>query len=163
MKRILKWLKRYNACEEGIEYSEQFTDPQEWWDSFERGDWMLWVIWRCVNRKDETHLRKLTGVKVKCARLVQHLMKDQRSLDALDMGERYSKGECTLKELNAAADAAAYAAADAADAAAYAAADAADAAADAAAAAWGKILGKSADIVCEHYTIDEIMDFILSK
>ena len=139
MKQILKWLKRHDACEEGIKYSKQFTDPQKWWDNFERGDWMLWVIWRCINRKDETQLRKLTGVKVKCARLAQHSMKDQRSLDALDVAEQYSNGEVDLNTLKDAAYAA-YAADDAAAAAAYAAAyaaanDAAYAAANAAAAA----------------------------
>ena len=80
-----------------------------------------------------------------CARQVQHLLKDQRSLDALDVAERFANGEATDDELTAAASAArAAASADgdtagaaryAAEAAAYAAAwtaawYAADAAAD---------------------------------
>jgi hypothetical protein len=67
---------------------------------------------------------------VSCARSVQHLMTDPRSVAAIDVAERHANGEATNDELRAAYDAAyaASAAADAAadaDAAAYAAADAA--------------------------------------
>ena len=70
-----------------------------------------------------------------CARQVQHLMADQRSIDALDVAERYANGWATDDELRAAGDAAwaAWAAAWEAGAAAWAAAwDAGDAAWDAA-------------------------------
>ena len=76
-----------------------------------------------------------------CARRVQHLMRDPRSVAALDTRERWLRGEATNEEMaraaRAAADAAdaAWAAADAAWAAAWAAAEAAAAAAWAAAAA----------------------------
>jgi len=56
-----------------------------------------------------------------CARQVQHLMKDPRSLAALDVAERYANGDATAEELSAARAAAyatALAAADAAEAAA---------------------------------------------
>jgi hypothetical protein len=77
---------------------------------------------------------------VKCARSIQHLMKDSRSLHALDVAEKFANGLVTVDELElarkdayaAAADYAAYAAAaddaDYADYAAYAAAAAAYAA-----------------------------------
>jgi hypothetical protein len=80
-----------------------------------------------------------------CARRVQHLMTDPRSVAALDTRERWLRGEATDEEMAAARDAAwnaadaAWAAADAAWAAAWAAAarDAAWAAAEAArVAAW---------------------------
>lgn len=51
---------------------------------------------------------------VRCARRVQHLMTDPRSIAALDVAERHAKGEATDKELAAAWAAAADAAADAA-------------------------------------------------
>ena len=41
-----------------------------------------------------------------CARQVQHLLTDKRSLDALDVAERYANGQATQDELNAAWDAA---------------------------------------------------------
>ncbi len=76
---------------------------------------------------------------IACARRVQHFMNDQRSLDALDVAERYANGNATEDELYAARDAAREAAWDAARAAAwYAAWEAASYAARAAAwyAAW---------------------------
>jgi hypothetical protein len=54
---------------------------------------------------------------VGCARKVQHLMKDQRSIDALDVAERYANGNATKDELAAARAAAWEAAWDAAQAA----------------------------------------------
>lgn len=79
----------------------------------------------------EGHDREIRLYAVWCARQVQHLMTDPRSLAALDVAERYAKGEATDDELAAAWAAAADAAWDAADAA-DAAWDAARAAADAA-------------------------------
>lgn len=81
--------------------------------------------------------REIRLFAVSCARQVQHLMTDPRSLKALDVTERFANGDATANELEeahrAAAAAVAYAAADAAACAAYAAP--ADAAADAAYAA----------------------------
>ena len=73
---------------------------------------------------------------VRCARRVQHLMTDPRSIAALDVAERHTRGEATDEEL--AAEAAAWYAAGAAEAAAwYAAWAARDAATESAAgAAW---------------------------
>ena len=69
---------------------------------------------------------------VRCARRVQHLMADPRSIAALDVAERHARGEATDEEL-AAARAAAWAAEDA-----WAAMDAASDETDAAwASAWG--------------------------
>ena len=69
-----------------------------------------------------------------CAKQARHLMTDQRSLDALDVAERYANGAATAEELAAARDAARDATWDAASAAAWAAAWAAASAA--ASAAW---------------------------
>lgn len=94
----------------------------------------LWVI--C--RTDLVSEKLMRLFAVWCARQVQHLMADKRSLDALDIAEQFANGVATLEQLNA-ASAAAWAAAwdtarDAAWAAAWAAAwDAARAAAWAAA------------------------------
>ena len=93
----------------------------------------LWCL-----RAVEGHDKEIRLFAVWCARQVQHLMKDQRSIDALDVAERYANGDATDKELNAAraaawaaAGAARYAAMDVAWSAAWHAADAA-----ARAAAW---------------------------
>ena len=72
-----------------------------------------------------------------CARQVQHLITDERSISALDIAEKYTNGEATKDELNAASAASRAAAWAAARGAAWDAASAAawDAASDAAMAA----------------------------
>jgi hypothetical protein len=90
----------------------------------------LWCL-RCLPDSHSSWMRKYA---VWCARQVQYLMSDQRSIFALDVAERYADGLATDAELSAAWDAARDAARDAALAAARAAALAAarDAAWDAA-------------------------------
>ena len=97
----------------------------------------LWCL-----RAVDGHEREMRLFAVDCARRVQHLMTDKRSIDALDVAERFANGLATQAELaaagaaaRAAAGAAAGAAADAGWAAARAAADAARAAGAAAGAA----------------------------
>ena len=50
--------------------------------------------------------REIRLYAVWCARQVQHLMTDQRSIDALDVAERYANGLANENELAAASDAA---------------------------------------------------------
>ena len=93
--------------------------------------------WWCLRAVDG-HKREMRLYAVWCARQVQHLMTDPRSVAALDVAERHANGQATDKELAAAWDAAWAAAWDAAwaaarDAARDAAWDAAWAAASAAA------------------------------
>jgi hypothetical protein len=69
----------------------------------------LWCL-----RAVDGHEKEMRLYAVWCARQVQYLMKDQRSLDALDVAERFANGDATLVELVAAWDAAWAAAGDAA-------------------------------------------------
>jgi hypothetical protein len=123
------------------------------------------VLW-CL-RAVEGHDREMRLYAVACARRVQHLMKDHRSINALDVAERYAEGQATDKELEVAlatADAAAnavnaewaaaFSASWAADAAAAVARDAAwaaamkaagDAAGAAAGAAWAAAMKAAGD------------------
>ena len=80
----------------------------------------LWCL-RAVKGRD----KEIRLYAVWCARQVQHLMTDQLSLDALDVAERFAKGEATDDELAAAWAAARTAAWTAAEAAARTAAEAA--------------------------------------
>ncbi|MCB1429598.1 MAG: hypothetical protein KDJ66_10820 [Nitratireductor sp.] len=70
------------------------------------------ALWCC--RAEPQYAKEWRLFAVWCARQVQHLMTDQRSLDALDVAERYANGEATDDELAAARDAAWCAARDAA-------------------------------------------------
>jgi hypothetical protein len=90
----------------------------------------LWCL-QAVKGRD----REIRLFGVWCARQVQHLMTDQRSIAALDVSERFENCNATQEELDAARAAASDAASDAAWAAWAAARDASDAARAAARAA----------------------------
>ena len=62
------------------------------------------AIW-CL-RAVSGHNREIRLFAVWCARQVQHLMTDTRSLAAMDVAERYALGHATERELAAAGDAA---------------------------------------------------------
>jgi hypothetical protein len=137
-------LEKLNACSEALRWLEGRT-PQEALKDCERGDWLLWWFFREKDTLGFPDIRIITKSKADCARLVQHLMKDERSIAALDACDRYYEGEITeqkLADAYAAADAAAYADA-------YAAADAA------AYAARVNTLKKSADICRQYFFIPE--------
>jgi hypothetical protein len=92
----------------------------------------LWCL--CAVKGRDTEIRLYA---VWCARQVQHLMTDPRSIAALDIAERFANGEATQAELGAARDEAWYAARYEASAAASAAANAAASAAASAGAGAG--------------------------
>ena len=68
----------------------------------------LWCF-RAIDGRD----KEIRLYAVWCARQVQHLMTDARSLAALDVTERYANGEATEEELAEARDAAGTAAGNA--------------------------------------------------
>ena len=112
-------------CTQGKHYLRRYKTLREAWDHCPRGDWMLWLA-----QKVKVGVRILTLAKGLCANTVRQLMKDPRSVVAIDAAIAFGRGEMGKKELDVAAYAA-YAAAYAADAAYAAAAYAAYAAADA--------------------------------
>ena len=61
-------------------------------------------------RAEPQYAREWRLFAVWCARQVQHLMTDRRSIDALGVAERYANGQATDAELETAAEAAAWAA-----------------------------------------------------
>lgn len=119
-KRLLTYLGKNEADDEELSVLTIL-------DSNGFGD-VLWCL-----RAVENEEKKIRLYAVWCARQIQHLMLDQRTINALDVAERFANGEATRDELHnacaAATEAYAYAATDAyADAVAYAAARAASAA-----------------------------------
>jgi len=129
MKELLQKLK---ACKEAMEWAGD-KSWQEIYNTCHRGDWLLWLF----KRTNPDDLKLLTLAKGHCANTVRHLMKDERSIKAVDAAIAFGEGKISRDELDAAVAYADYAAyADAADAADYYAAFAASAAyADAADAA----------------------------
>ena len=122
-RRLLTYLGKTNADDEPLSFKSILDS-----NGLDDAIWALRSI-------DAPEVRLFA---VRCVRQIQHLISDERSLNALDVSEAYAVGEATKDELSAARyaalDAAWYAARDAARAAAwYAARDAARAAARAAA------------------------------
>jgi hypothetical protein len=105
MKTLKQKLIELNACSDAIEWVRDMS-LKEAWNKCERGDWMLWLAFIMKDKLGWSDIKQITLAKVKCARLVQHLMKDERSLKALDIAEKWAKNEATDKELKAAAYAA---------------------------------------------------------
>jgi hypothetical protein len=151
------------ACKRGRDLVGDKT-LSEFWDTSERGDDMCWLLFHAKL----CDIRTLTKIKALQADLVKHLMRDKRSLAALQAAHDFGNGLIDADELArlaayayaaaAAADAAAaYAAYSAAAYAAYAtyaaysaaAAAAYSAAADDATNARAETLKKCADIVRE--------------
>ena len=61
------------------------------------------ALWCC--RTAPEYDREWRLFAVWCARQVQHLMANQRSIDAIDVAERYANGDATMDELDRACDA----------------------------------------------------------
>jgi len=102
-------IEKFNPCKEAIGFRKEFKSFKDAWDACPRGDWMLWLA-----SKLKVDKRLLTLTKGYCAKTVEHLMKDERSINAVDAAIAFGEGKISREELNAAAAyAAAYAAADA--------------------------------------------------
>ena len=123
MDKLNELLESLNACSEATIWASTQPDLQTAWANCQRGDWMLWLY----KRMYPDNLRELTLAKGLAANTVRHLMKDERSIAAVDAAIAFGEGKISADELESAAYAAA-ADADAADAAYYAAVAAADAA-----------------------------------
>jgi hypothetical protein len=96
-------LKQFNVCEEGLIFYDNYDSFEDAWNACARGDWMLWIAGRL-----EIDFRTLTLAKSRCARTVIHLMKDIRSINAVEVSEQYGLGKATEEELHKAYQAAAY-------------------------------------------------------
>ena len=83
-----------DACEEAREWAGDKTAEQII-NECHRGDWLLWLA-----QKVDLDFRLLTLAKGKCANTVRHLMKDERSIKAVDTIIAFGEGKATRDELN---------------------------------------------------------------
>jgi len=127
---IAEFCEKHGACDDGRQWALDNCDSmQSAWNTL-KPEWLIWV----ATQPDVLTDKELRLFAVFCARSVQYLFTDSRSVNAIDVAERHANGEATDQELAAASAAASAAAWDAArDAASAAAWDAASAAASAAA------------------------------
>jgi len=128
---------KLNACKDAREWAGD-KSWEEIYNTCHRGDWLLWLF----KRTNPDDLQLLTLAKGHCANTVRHLMKDERSIKAVDAAIAFGEGKISRDELDA-ADAAAFAAAYA-DAAYADAASAASAASAAYAAAYAAAAASAA-------------------
>jgi hypothetical protein len=133
-----------DACQEGEVFAKKYNTMAEVWDACPRADWLLWIL-TAIDAPAADKTQRLFAIW--CARhtpmhdgrTTSVLLTDPRSIEALEVAERFAHGNATKEELAAARAAARAAAWPAAwDAAGDAARDAARAAPRAAAwaAAW---------------------------
>jgi len=121
---VLEFCDHHDACSQGREWAlANCRDMDHAWETL-KPEWLMWV----ATRRGVLDDRTLRLSAVWCARQVQHLMTDPRSVAAVDVAERFANGDATAEELKAARDAARAAAMAAAWAAAMAAGHAWDAA-----------------------------------
>lgn len=95
-------LSKYDACGPAKEWAAG-KSAAEVIETCYRGDWLLWLYKRVA----PTNLQQLTLTKGHCANTVRHLMKDERSIKAVDAAIAFGEGKITKEELNAAYAAAA--------------------------------------------------------
>ena len=100
-------LIKLKACVEAREWVGDKTIEQIV-EQCHRGDWLLWLA-----EKVDIGLQPLTLAKGHCANTVRHLMKDERSINAIDVAITFGEGKASREELSSAAADAAYAASDA--------------------------------------------------
>ena len=114
MKTTLNKIRKHNPCTDGWENLLKYLgktkaddEPLSLLTILDSNglDDAIWCL-RAFEGKD----REIRLFAVWCARQVQHLLTDKRSLAALDVAERYANGEATEKEMDAARSAAASAA-----------------------------------------------------
>ena len=88
---ILQWqefLKKHSACESGyLEASDKL--PQQWWDMTERPDWMIWVLKKLPQYKEDKRI--WIRIALVCAKETVHLAKDpqQRPQKAIEAVEQW--------------------------------------------------------------------------
>lgn len=144
-------LEKMRAGHELVVWSRTQDSFTAAWAACGRGDWLAWLAWQA-----RVDVRTLVRIACACARTALRYVPscDDRPLRAIEIAERYGRGEhVAIADLQFAADLSSFASADASDAAdayatddAYAAAvDAVGAAADAAKAAYDDARGFNYD------------------
>ena len=95
---IEEFCERHDACDDGRDWALANCKTMAGVWATARPDWLVWVATRSGVLDDRT----LRLFAVHCARSVEHLLTDQRSRDAIDVAERFARGDATPGELAAA-------------------------------------------------------------
>ena len=99
---ISEFCEKHRACDDGREWAlANCSTMQEAWETAQH-KWLIWI----ATRRGVVADNQLRKFAVWSARQVQHLMTDQRSIEALNIAERFAEGDATDSELAVALDAA---------------------------------------------------------
>ena len=88
-------IEKYGLCKPCLKWYQGYDSFEQAWNECHRGDWMIRLAHN-IGVND----RLLTLTKARHAKLVLHLMKDQRSINAVHAAEAYGKGEISRDELD---------------------------------------------------------------
>ena len=94
MEKFINFLKDNNVCVEASDWVVSQSCPLSAWENCSRSDWLIWLAGRL-----DTDARLLVLAAVHCAGAVRHLMRDERSLRALDVVIAYCNGTATAEDL----------------------------------------------------------------
>ena len=97
----------WGACNKALKWiaENNIKTLEEAWEKCKRGDWMMWLY---VHLHPD-HIKERVLVAGLCVNTVRHLMKDIRSITAVDSAIAFGKGEISKHELKIAAADASYA------------------------------------------------------
>ena len=96
-----------DACDDGYVFAITQQTMADVWDKCPRADWLLWILNKLDRRADDRTLRLFAvwcvrNTPLSDGRKTGDMLKDPRSLAALEVAERYAHGNATDKELAAA-------------------------------------------------------------
>ena len=110
MKTWLKSIKKMGACEDALNWGEQYETIDKAWAECERGDWMLWLLGKQSGEPGSESRKMLALAACQCARLVLPYVKEGelRPLKAIEATEAWARNErgVSLKDVRDAANAA---------------------------------------------------------
>jgi hypothetical protein len=105
-KPLLALLKKHDACAEACQWAKDYALPAEAWAACHRPDWLLWSLAELGLRDGTKDLiffcRAMRETPLPDGRTVWDLLTDPRSRAAVEIAERFCRGEATEQELYAA-------------------------------------------------------------
>ena len=94
-------INQFKPCLDAAKYYDTCRSSKEAWNNCPRGDWMLWIA-----LKLGVDVETLTLAKIYCALTIKHLIKNKRSIKALEVALKFANGKATLEELKIAVNSA---------------------------------------------------------
>jgi hypothetical protein len=98
-----KYLRRLGACKEAQYWALKYDTLEEAWAACLRGDWMLWLWGRYCGGPMDDRRRPLVLAAAECARFAlptfeHHRPNDLRPRKALNIAEKWGRGEAVTQQ-----------------------------------------------------------------